>query len=171
MKLIDSQTQSAPVARRRASSRTSPDHRPKISSILVPVDFSTPSLKALDYAVQLAAVFQAKLTVLHILEVLPMPEFATYPVALDSARLEKSKEKLMAVARKHGCDQEVLQSVKVRSGVPFREITRAADSLKADMIVISTHGYTGFKHVLLGSTAERVVRYARCPVVVLPARS
>jgi nucleotide-binding universal stress UspA family protein len=55
--------------------------------------------------------------------------------------------------------------------VAHGEITDAAKSLRADLIVIATHGYTGLKHVLLGSTTERVVRHAHCPVLVVRAHA
>jgi len=55
----------------------------------------------------------------------------------------------------------------VRTGKAFNEINQVASELKADLIVISTHGYTGLKHTLLGSTAERVVRHAPCAVLVV----
>jgi nucleotide-binding universal stress UspA family protein len=58
----------------------------------------------------------------------------------------------------------------VADGVPFDEIAKAATEWEADLIVIATHGYTGLKHVLLGSTAERVVRHAPCPVLVVRGR-
>jgi nucleotide-binding universal stress UspA family protein len=57
--------------------------------------------------------------------------------------------------------------VAVRTGTAFLEIAEAAKSLEADLIIIATHGYTGLKHLLLGSTAERVVRSAPCPVLVV----
>ena len=57
--------------------------------------------------------------------------------------------------------------ILVRKGLPFQETTEAAKSLDADMIVLTTHGYTGLAHVLLGSTAERVVRNADCAVLVV----
>lgn len=143
---------------------------PKINSILVPIDFSTPSLKAFKYALDYAKEFHAKVTLLHVLEVLAVPEFATYPIVPDSDRMEAVKRKLTQLATRRGAAPGVLAAVKVRTGVPFKEITRAAESLKIDLIVIATHGYTGLAHVLLGSTAERVVRHARCPVLVVPAR-
>ena len=59
----------------------------------------------------------------------------------------------------------------MRTGTPFHEITTAARERAADLIVIATHGYTGAKRVLLGSTAERVVRHARCPVLTVPTRT
>ena len=58
-------------------------------------------------------------------------------------------------------------SVVVRDGKPFQEICHAAETLGADLIVLTTHGHTGLKHVWLGSTAERVVRHAKCPVLVV----
>jgi nucleotide-binding universal stress UspA family protein len=56
---------------------------------------------------------------------------------------------------------------EVRTGKPYNEIVLAAKKLGADLIVIATHGYSGLKRALLGSTAERVVRYAPCPVLVV----
>jgi nucleotide-binding universal stress UspA family protein len=58
-------------------------------------------------------------------------------------------------------------SAVVREGKPFEEICHAARTVGADLIVLSTHGYTGLKHVWLGSTAERVVRHAHCPVLAV----
>jgi len=61
----------------------------------------------------------------------------------------------------------VHHSAVVREGKPFEEICRAAETLSVDLIVLTTHGYTGLKHVWLGSTAERVVRHAPGPVLVV----
>jgi nucleotide-binding universal stress UspA family protein len=63
-----------------------------------------------------------------------------------------------------------VEKVLVRFGRSFHEITEAARNRKADLIIISTHGYTGLKHAVLGSTTERVVRYAPCPVLVVRQR-
>ena len=86
----------------RGSSAPPTNHRLKVSSILIPIDFSPPSMKALEHALQLAKQFHAKLTVLHVLEVLAVPEFATYPLVPDSDRLEKVKAKLAALAKEDG---------------------------------------------------------------------
>lgn len=142
-----------------------------ISSMLVPIDFSGPSLKALEKALGLAEEFGAKVTLLHVIETVSVPEFATYPNLPTNDQVAAAKVELAALAKDHGCDEATVGGVKVRTGVPFREITNAARALRADMIVIATHGYTGFKHVLLGSTAERVVRYADCPVLVVPTQT
>jgi universal stress protein A len=144
-------------------------HRAKTTSILVPVDFSEASTKALDYALALARQTNARVTLLHVLETVAMPEFAAYPVAPDSERAVEVRRRLAKLARDHGNGSDKIE-VKVLSGIPFREITRAADSLKMNLIVIATRGYTGLAHVLMGSTAERVVRYAGCPVLIVPTR-
>jgi nucleotide-binding universal stress UspA family protein len=62
---------------------------------------------------------------------------------------------------------KMVERVLVRYGTPFAEITDAARTLKADLIILTTHGYTGLKHVFMGSTAERVVRHAPCPVLTV----
>jgi nucleotide-binding universal stress UspA family protein len=72
------------------------------------------------------------------------------------------------LARRH-VREDVLDKILIVSGKPFERIVKAAGDLKADFIVMATHGYTGLKHMLLGSTAERVIRLAPCPVLTLRA--
>lgn len=144
----------------------------RIKSILVPIDFSPPSLKAMDYALTLAASTKAQITLLHVQEMVAMPEFAGYPLLLPTDATARSRrDELMRLAKQHGYTPSVLKEVKICNGTPYHEITTAARTLKIDLIVLATHGYTGLKHVLLGSTAERVVRHASCPVLVVPTRS
>jgi universal stress protein A len=81
-------------------------------------------------------------------------------MAAANAQLKRLLERL-------GIDAGMIDKTLVRHGVPFNEISGTASTLKADLIVIATHGYTGLKHVFLGSTAERVVRHAPCPVLVV----
>jgi universal stress protein A len=76
---------------------------------------------------------------------------------------------LTLLAAKNGIPDEVLHKILVRTGSPFHEITEAARTLKVDLIIIATHGRSGLTRALLGSTAERVVRHATCPVLVLRA--
>jgi nucleotide-binding universal stress UspA family protein len=64
----------------------------------------------------------------------------------------------------------LLESTLGRSGTPYQQITDVAKELNMDLIVISTHGYTGLMHVLMGSTAERIVRHAPCPVLTVRSR-
>jgi universal stress protein A len=140
-----------------------------IRSILVPIDFSKPSIKALKYAAAFADQFGAKLTLLHVIEPVGLNDFGgAFPLAVENDRLIRiSRDKLLNVPAKYGLDAELIEKTLVRTGVPFNEITNAARSLKADLIIIATQGNTGLKHLLLGSTTERVVRHAGCPVFVV----
>jgi len=142
--------------------------RVSFKSILVPLDFSTASKGALRCAAELAARFKAQLTLLHVVVPVATPDFAYYPLMMENDKVvAAAKRELDEVAAKAGLDRALVAKTLVRTGVAFNEIVGAAESLKADLIVISTHGYTGFKHVLLGSTTERVVRHAKCPVLVV----
>jgi len=141
----------------------------RLTNILVPVDFSIASEKALTYAVSIARQFGAKITLLHVSQAqLYGCEFAYLPIE-DDAMCQRIRELLDSLATgKVGPD--LLADTVVRNGVPFDEIVKAAKELNSDLIVINTNGHTGLKHILLGSTAERVVRYAPCPVLVVRER-
>jgi universal stress protein A len=144
-----------------------------IGQVLVPLDFSDHSQRALQYAVSFAAQFSAKLTLLHVVEPVVYPsEFGYAPVAVDAlnkSSLESAQERLDAFAAKK-VPARLRNQTLVRTGTAFDEIARAARDVNADIIILSTHGYTGLKHVMLGSTAERVVRHSPCPVLVLRQR-
>ena len=93
---------------------------------------------------------------------------ATYPLVMEVEKLVKiSENKLQGLAKKNAIKPALIEKVVVRSGTPFNEISKAARELRVDVIIISTHGHTGLKHLLLGSTTERVVRHADCPVFVV----
>ncbi len=152
--------------------REPPAFTTHLRSILVPIDFSKPSEKALEYAAALAEQFGAKLTVLNVVEPFPTPDFAYHPLVMENDKLmAETKRRLEREAKKLGLEPDVFEKFLVRQGVPYREITDAARMLKVDLIVISTHGYSGLAHMFMGSTAERVVRHAGCPVLVLRGRS
>jgi nucleotide-binding universal stress UspA family protein len=144
----------------------------KIKYILVPIDFSAPSKKALDYAVPFAEQFGAKLTLLHVVEPVATPDFAnSFPLMMENDKLIAScKAQLQSLVKRSAIDPKLVEKTLVCRGRSFHEITDAARTLKADLIILSTHGYTGLKHALLGSTAERVVRHAPCPVLVVRER-
>ena len=141
----------------------------QIRSILVPVDFSAPSVKALKYAAAFAERFGAKLTLIHVVEPMAMPDFAVVsPLVSENDKLVKlSENKLRALPARFDINPAMIEKTLVRSGKPFNEIAQAARSLKVDLIIIGTHGNTGIKHLWLGSTTERVVRHAQCPVFVV----
>ena len=155
-------------ARMSAAKRASGSFGRQIRSILVPLDFSPASSAALRYAAALAKDSGAKITLLNVVEPVATPDFAYYPLMMENTKIVAgAKKELEKVPVSQHVDPDVIERITVRNGVPFHEITAVADSLKVDLIVISTHGYTGLKHVLLGSTAERVVRHAPCPVLVV----
>ena len=142
----------------------------KLNDILVPTDFSEASKKAVDYATKFAAQFGGRITLLHVVEPVFYPDFAYTPLLVENDKLVAAAEKeLTLLAAKKGIPDEVLHKILVRTGSPFQEITDAARTLKLDLIIIATHGRSGLTRALLGSTAERVVRHATCPVLVLRA--
>jgi nucleotide-binding universal stress UspA family protein len=139
--------------------------------ILVPVDFSEPAREALDYAVAFAIQFQARLILLHVVEIpyvgSGLGEIELPPVDTEiRGSVDEHLGRIMAEQVGNRLPAETL----TRSGQPWYEITEAAREIGADLIIIGTHGYTGLKHVLMGSTAERVVRHATCPVLVVRNR-
>jgi universal stress protein A len=140
-----------------------------IKKILAPTDFSPASEKALRYARRFAEELRSEVTLLHILEpVVPLTfeglTMASPSVETQSSEAEKRLKTLVAFARGRG-----IAKVKplFRRGVASHEIVEAAKELDVDLIVMATHGYTGWKHFCIGSTAERVVRAAPCPVLVV----
>ncbi len=143
----------------------------QIKTILVPLDFSSFSRQALASAISLAQKFGAKIVLLHVYQPVAYPEsFAISPAcaALEARLHDEFKD--MAGPLKLNQDAPVSVETLVCIGRPFEEIVNAARSVYADIIVIATHGHTGLKHVLLGSTTELVVRHADCPVLVLRER-
>jgi Universal stress protein UspA and related nucleotide-binding proteins len=140
-----------------------------IKKILVPVDFSSLSKKAFKYALRLAQQFKTEITLIHVLEPAVPPTFEGLQMAPpfreeDSSGAEKSLKTLIDSARTAGVPKA--RSL-FRRGLASHEIVDAAKDLDVDLIVIATHGYTGWKHFCIGSTAERVVRAAPCPVLVV----
>jgi len=145
---------------------------PKIQKILAPTDFSGQSLAGLRYAMNLRLKFGSALTLLHVIE--PTPPMAGIESLVlaqsDSEVAAWALKELAKLTRRESGDEKRVTSL-VRMGNPFHEITTEAGENKADLIVIATHGYTGVEHLLLGSTAERVVRHAPCPVLTVPAHT
>ncbi|NOS69117.1 MAG: universal stress protein [Verrucomicrobia bacterium] len=154
-----------------AATRTVAKSPLKLKHILVPIDFSDCSKKALEYALPFAREHKAVITLLYVAE----PGYGAGEYGgIDYARLEGSMkeegERELAKIAEEQLHGEVSAVTLVRLGSPSREIIEAAESLPADLIVISTHGRTGLKHVLLGSVAEHVVQRAPCPVLVVRER-
>jgi nucleotide-binding universal stress UspA family protein len=141
-----------------------------LRNILVPIDFSEASEKALSYAVPLARQFHAKITLLYVCqERFCGTEFAYLPIE-ESAVNWTAIDQLNSLVRGK-IAPELVGGTVVRHGLAFEQIAQAARDLNSDLIIINTHGYTGLKHVLVGSTAERVIRHAPCPVLVVRERA
>jgi len=136
--------------------------------LLVTTDFSAESKRALPLAAQLAERFGSEVDLLYVFE--PPPRFAGTESLLlmpePKAVREELEAGLVALAR-----SVFPPSVKVtphlRPGKPVPKILRAARELKADALIMATHGYSGLQHALLGSVTERVVRRAPCPVLAV----
>ena len=143
-----------------------------VRDVLVPVDFSENAQAAAQYAGQLAGKFGAKIHLLHVVEPASfVNDLKNVPFTLSDKQLEATATTDLEALATRFIDPNVQTSWTVKRGKGYQEIVKAAKQLKADMIVISTHGYTGLKHTIMGSTAERVVRHAPCPVLVLRAEA
>ena len=140
----------------------------RLTRILVPVDFSTCAAKALKYAIPFAKQFNARLHLVYVERIhYAVPELGVVDMTkVDAQQVQEARVNLAALVKGEIRDQ-VAVSTQVRTGYPAQEIAAAARELDVDLIIISTHGRTGLKHVLMGSTAETVVRCAPCPVLVV----
>jgi universal stress protein A len=141
----------------------------RLKKILVPIDFSPPSKNAFKYAVRFAEEFGGELTLLYVLEPQSVTGYAGIPEATafvegDIVAAGKHLRSLIATVRNGKIERP---HWKVRAGLPSHVIVEVAKEMDVDLIVIATHGYTGWKHFCIGSTAERVVRAAPCPVLVV----
>jgi len=141
----------------------------KIKRILVPIDFSECSKKALRYALALARQHSATLDLLYVVPTPPYGAGEYGPV--DYGDLQEELQENAARELGRTISEEVGKAAPagpiIRTGAAVREIVDVARTIPADLIVISTHGRSGLKHVLLGSVAEQVVRHAPCPVLVV----
>jgi nucleotide-binding universal stress UspA family protein len=148
----------------------------KIKRVLVPIDFSPPSMKALDYAADFAKPLGAELCVLFVIEPIyyAVPDLAGAAAGsvgglLDEQR-KSAKQQLERLQARYARRNIKLRALQ-QTGTPYQAIVDAAKTLKADLIVMSTHGRTGVSHMLMGSVAERVVRTAVCPVLTIRVKS
>jgi nucleotide-binding universal stress UspA family protein len=141
-----------------------------INKILVPIDFSDYSKSALKYAAQIAKFFDASITLVYVVEPMIYPaDFSMGQVAIPSTDMhlhERAEEELKTLANSV-IDSTIKVDITIKTGKPFVEINETAQEIDADLIIIATHGHTGVEHILFGSTAEKVVRKAPCPVLTL----
>jgi nucleotide-binding universal stress UspA family protein len=140
-----------------------------VRTILVPVDFTETSDRALDYAVSMAARFEAKVVVLHAYEipVYGFPDGALVASGEVAGRIseaaQKALDRLVEARQNKGAKLTAL----LRTGAAYELANTVAEEVDADLIVIGTHGRKGLARALLGSVAENVIRTAKRPVLVI----
>lgn len=141
-----------------------------IKKILVPIDFSDYSKSALKYAVNFCKNFNAEMILIYVVEpVIYPPDFSMGQIAIPSVNAEwdeRARQELNKLAKEEIPDSVPVKTI-IKTGKPFLEIIENAGDLDVDLIIIATHGRTGVEHILFGSTAEKVVRKAPCPVLTL----
>ncbi len=144
----------------------------KVQNILIPIDFSDSSRKAFYVGLKFSRVFDAETTVLHVME--PIASFDSGEdmdrQASEVRRVEDGVRRRVNELFEAGGLAEVDRrkvKVEIRAGKPYLEILRFAWQNDVDLIVMGSHGYTGVKHMLIGSQTEKVVRRAHCMVLTI----
>ena len=142
----------------------------KLKKLLLPTDFSESARHAFTYAVSFAREYEAALYLLHVVEVMPMgyagelfPESMTQVVDQITGYVRAELVKLADEARTRGC---AAVHERVERGKPASEVVRVAQEEAIDMIVLGTHGQGVLNRALFGSTTDRIMRKAPCPVLV-----
>lgn len=146
----------------------------RFSRILCPVDLSDISQTALQHAAVVAGWYHSQVTVLHVCNPIVVPATDWARAGLDMSAMLTDDERRELVAKVDTCVKQAgigQADVVVEHGPPAKQILAAATSLPADLIVIGTHGASGFEHLMLGSITEKVLRQAQCPVLTVPPRT
>lgn len=142
-----------------------------ITHIVAPTDFSDCSLVGVRHAVALARRYQARITIVHAVNlnyVAPTDFAIAYDFNALTEAAHKAAEETMATFLASIRTEEISLQAHVRPGTPIDVVCNFATESRADLVVTATHGHTGLSHALIGSTAEKLVRYAACPVLVIP---
>jgi nucleotide-binding universal stress UspA family protein len=142
-------------------------------TVLSALDFSEASYKALQSAIELAVHFRANVVLVHVISDTP-PTAADAAYVLDGREGYEQDQKQAAEQQLSLIRHAMLPNIQSRSvilqGDAAKEIVRVAAEEEADVIVIATHGTSGWRHLVFGSVAEKVVRHADRPVLVIPAQ-
>jgi nucleotide-binding universal stress UspA family protein len=146
----------------------------EIRRILCPIDFSDHARRALVHAIAIARWYESTVTVLHVFSPPPVAAFGTGSVVFEPIVLTADDRNQLVADTKAFAEAEsapgvAIQAV-VREGNTAGEILEQATSMKSDLLVIGTHGRSGFERLVLGSVAEKVLRKASCPVMTVPRR-
>ena len=140
---------------------------PQIRGIMVPVDFSSYSKQAVNYAAMIAKKFNAGIVLAHVIDSLSYSVTDTLKVIEHRRALETIAGTLLDNLSKQLREKNLKVKTYLVSGAPYREILKKTQLEKVDLIVMGTHGRTGVAHLLLGSVAERVVRLSPCSVLTV----
>lgn len=144
-----------------------------VKLILCPTDFSEPSRSGVKAATELAAHFGAEICLVYVVPIIPAlpsdPEFAHELVPEYEELLESAGKKNLSQLQQQIAADGIRVRMVVANGQPADEIAQIAEREHADLIVISTHGASGWRHLVFGSVAEKVVRFAKCPVLTVRA--
>jgi universal stress protein A len=142
----------------------------RLNRILVPVDFSRHSLAALNYASDLAREHGSEVILVHVIEPLPysVGRWTEASRLLEQRQEEAARE--LAGVEKHAVSKYPNCRGEIHFGDVHQVISNLVRKLHIDLIVVSTHGRTGLGHMVMGSVAEKIVRYAPCPVLTLKAK-
>ena len=140
-----------------------------VQHVLVPMDFSATADRALEYAIALAQQLQARLTLLHVLDITPMTidEMTAGVVTTYLDDLETDAQHLLQASRERVQRAGLQGESLLVQGTPTQTIIDTAAEQGVDLIIMGTHGRTGLAHMFLGSVAEHVVRQGPCPVLVV----
>ena len=142
----------------------------RFDKILFALDFSENSEHAFDYAITMAKNFNARLVIIHVIQE-PVDLSGFYVPHISFEKLEKEieegAEKMMEKFCRTMISDFTNYETGIVSGIPYEEIIKKADKEDASLIVMGTQGRKGIDHLLFGSTAERVVRNAKCPVMTV----
>lgn len=142
-----------------------------IRKVLVPTDFSDISVQAFPYAEDIATQFNGEIHLVHVLEKdPPIPLIRTFDMTAESItkKLEDDTKALLREFKNKFSNDVNVKEVLLK-GNDFEEIVEYSKNNEIDLIVIATHGRTGLLHTLLGSVAEKVIRYSKIPVLVVTA--
>jgi len=142
-----------------------------IKKILCPTDFSEAAYKALAAAKELAIKFDAELWIVHGVEpIKALTAPANFPLSVYYQERMKAAEKQMAAVVEERISDHRQVKVRVEMSAPADAVIRVAEAEALDLIVIATHGESAFHHLLFGSVAEKVIRQAPCPILVIRAQ-
>lgn len=142
-----------------------------IKTIVVPTDFSKISFSAFEYARNMAEKMNAEIHLIHVMEKNPPLLAGQYSGATEEEKLISMEKELRASLRETAGVLREESNVRItevfRIGTDYEEIVSYSKEINSDLIVIATHGRTGIFHTLLGSVAEKVIRFSKCPVLVI----